>query len=369
MYKQIYNFYNSFGEYFLNLYYKNKVNIINPVFINEQINKNSIKTLLIVCSPGFNENITNANYLIRIGFAKGWSEKYGKAVLVSIFDLEKELNNHEDPVIFISCYDFTFLKFPFLKILRKYKLFVWVSVHPRKLNEYEGKVILKKDELDFEIWRSVYSKILYVEPNFVWNSCNNEKFDYWYRGWVDDGLNWQTMHPAIDNSIYFPDTANEKFKDIKISYVGGYWQDKSRAFDEYLRKYEEIFFPFGYSSWPYKNYSGKIKLDQERKLYSNCGLIPLVTSPSGWLIGEITERYFKAPACKAFCIADENPTFKDIFQNGEFLISSNKEEFHHLVNEYLLGKIDSEFWRKKGYEAVIKNHLYSNRAEQIISAL
>jgi hypothetical protein len=269
----------------------------------------------------------------------------------------------------MSCYDFRFFDYKFLKKLRGFKLFVWVSVHPRKLNEYENKVILKKDEMDFEIWRNVYSKIIYTEPNFVWNSCSTETFDYWYKGWLEDGLNWQTIHPAIDSSLYFPDTSNKKFEEIKMAYVGGYWQDKSRAFDEYFRVHEEIFTPFGYSKWPYKNYGGKLQLSEERQLYSHSGLIPLVTSPSGWLIGEITERYFKAPACRAFCIADENPTFREIFSKNDFLMANNSEEFHYLVNEYLSQRLDTESWRNKGYEAVINNHLYSNRAQQIMSAL
>ena len=235
-------------------------------------------------------------------------------------------------------------------------------------NKFENIVLLEDGQTDFDIWRNVYAKILYSEPKFVWNSTCNETFE-WYQGWVDDGLKWQTIHPAINNKIYYPDYQCNKFNDIKIAYVGGYWGDKAKSFNTYFRKFENDFFPFGYSKWPYKNFGGRLNESEERQLYSTSGLIPLVTAPTGWIIGEITERYFKAPACKAFCISDENPAIKEVFPNGEFLIAGSSEEFHYLVNEYLLEKIDTELWRKKGYEAVIGNHLYTNRAEQIMKAL
>jgi hypothetical protein len=35
--------------------------------------------------------------------------------------LEKELDLHDSPAVFLSCYDFTFFNYPFLKKLRNYR--------------------------------------------------------------------------------------------------------------------------------------------------------------------------------------------------------------------------------------------------------
>jgi hypothetical protein len=368
MLKKAYKTYLDLGEAIVNNYYRTKVKISNSVYQLDTISKNNIKTLLIVCGPGFVQGFPIANSLMREGFAGGWAEKYGYAKLVSVFDLEREIEHHDNPAIFLSCYDFTYLNYSVLKKLRNYNTFVWVSVHPRMFNKFENLVLLEKGQTDFEIWRNAYAKILYSEPKFVWNSTCNETFE-WYQGWVDDGLKWQTIHPAIDERIYYPDHSEEKYKNIKMAYVGGYWTDKAQAFDSYFRQHEAQLHTFGYSKWPYKNYGGKLTINEERQLYTACGLVPLVTSPSGWAIGEITERYFKAPACNAFCICDENPAIKEIFGNDEFLIASDSQEFHYLVNEYLNNRIDTILWRSKGYDAVINNHLYRNRAEQISNAL
>lgn len=368
MLKKAYNLYLGFGNSIVNNYYRTKVKISNPNYHHDVIDKKGIKTLLIVCGPGFEQGYPIASSLMREGFASGWAQKYGHAKLVSVFDLEREIESYDMPAIFLSCYDFTYLDYPLLKKLKSYDTFVWASVHPRMFNKYENLVIIDEGQMDFDIWRNAYAKILYVEPKFVWNSTCDETFE-WYQGWVDDGLKWQTIHPAINNKVYYPEYVESKYNKIKMAYVGGYWEDKSRSFNTYFRQFEEDFVPFGYSKWPYKNYGGRLSESEERQLYSSCGLIPLVTAPSGWIIGEITERYFKAPACKAFCIADQNPAIREVFPNDELLIASSSAEFSHLVNEFYLGKIDTALWRKKGYEAVIDKHLYTNRAEQIMKAL
>ena len=170
---------------------------------------------------------------------------------------------------------------------------------------------------------------------------------------------------AADPCYYYPDPLDGKYKHIKMAYVGGYWPDKAQAFDMYLRPFEDILHTYGYGNWPYKHYDGKLDTKEERQLYSSAGLVPLITHPTGWDMAEVTERYFKAPACKAFCIADQNPGLTDVFSKDEMIQAENPEHFKFLVNNYLQGKIDVEYWKKKGYEAVMSRHLYKHRALQI----
>lgn len=324
------------------------------------------KPLLITCQPGFDQNLQIAGILMRVGFANGWSEACGPAKLVPISDLMKEIDKWDTPSILMTSYDFDHLSNSESIRLRAYDVFIWVGVHPNKLPQYQKHTLIPEN--DIKIIENTRRKIILSEPKFVWQSTCSEKM-HWYQGWRDDGLKWVTMHPAVDSQRYYPEQNDAVFGCIKMAYVGGYWQEKAQAFDMYLRPWEDILTPFGYQTWPYKNYGGKLDANQERQLYSTAGLIPLVTSPAGWDIGEITERYLKAPACKAFCIADENPALGDIFNSDEILQAQNAEHFHSIVNDYLNDKIDTVYWARKGYDAVIQRHTYYHRALQIYNAI
>lgn len=341
------------------------VKITKPNFIPTDKELIHQQQLLIVCNDGFDQNFLNATSLIRIGYARGWSKVCGPAKLVSIYSLLEEIKLYHKPAIFMSVYDFNQLTILQAKKLRNFDVFVWASIHPKKIKEFKSKIILKTN--DDKNWIDAYPKIIAAEPKFLWNSCTKSCL-YWYDDWIKDGLKWESIHPAADIEKYYPES-NNKFNKIKIAYVGGYWKEKAQALDTYLNPFEDIFVPFGYESWPYRNYGGKISQEEERKLYSSAQIIPLITGPAGWLMGEITERYLRAPACKAFCIADQNPALRDIFTKDEMIQAKNANHFNELVNDVLKGKIDRVSWAEKSYQAVIKKHLYTHRAIQIKKAL
>jgi hypothetical protein len=219
-----------------------------------------------------------------------------------------------------------------------------------------------------KLFRESYRKILLAQPKFFFNSCGSRGRD-WSEGWIRDGLKWEPLFLAADPYRYFPQVDRELLGNIKMAYLGGYWPEKAVAFDQYLRPWEDILYAYGYQTWPYKHYQGQADELLERKVYSTVGLIPLLTGPAGWDLGEITERYFKAPACQAFCIADQNPAVQEIFTQDEILACENAEHFHEMVRALLTGKIDTESWRKKTWKAVMDRHLYKHRALQIAKAL
>lgn len=345
---------------------KRKPAITRPHFLSSV--DSSQKTLLIVCDAGFNQDFPTATSLMRIGFARGWASVCGPAKLISVYELMHEIELHDKPAVFMSVYDFSYLTLPQSVRLRSLDTFVWASVHPRVIPEFEQKFMFEKGQTDTRTWSEAYPKIMAAEPKFVWNSAGRTGL-HWYQGWIDDGLRWETIHPAADVERYFPDSSPAEYGHIKMAYVGGYWAEKAQAFDLYLRPWEEILNTFGHTQWPYKNYGGLIDEVMERQIYSTAGLIPLVTSPGGWLMAEITERYLKAPACRAFCIADENPAVRELFAEDEMLQAESAEHFHHFVREMLDGKIDTEHWRNQAYKAVLERHLYTHRAVQILEAL
>lgn len=345
--------------------YKNKFS--TPIFTNQVIKSRfSSKTLLIAVEPYFNQNILNASLLTPLSFAIGWSRMYGPAKFISIKELRKEIDLHDSPAIFTMQNLFRHLSIAECKKLRGQSIFTWVHVHPNVMEKFSiQNPLIPKSEND--LYLDSYQKLIDVEPKFVWNAVG-ARASHWFEGWVQEGHRWHTIFPGANTDLYFPDRSGD-YADIPMAYVGGYWAEKSLGFDMYLKPWDELIRVYGYNSWPYKNYMGGIDENSERKLYTNSGLIPLIHGPMGWNICEITERYVKAPACRAFCIADHNSAVRELFKENELLQAGSPEEFHHLVNQYLSGKVDVEAWREAGYQAVIKRHLVEHRAKQIYDAL
>lgn len=326
------------------------------------------RPFLYVVDSSFNQSVPNASVKIGTGFVRGWAKAVGPAKFVDVRDLISELKNFDKPVVCMSIYHLSNLSYEDCRKLNNVDVCIWVSIHPKKVYEYEKRVLGADSGVDTNVWLENYGKVMAIRPKFVWNSASNDGME-WYRGWVDDGLRWETIQLAADDDVYFPDRNEKKFGNIKMAYIGGYWPEKAQAFDKYLRPFEDILWVFGYVRWPYKNYGGQVGEEEERQIYSTAKIIPLVTSPAGWLTTEITERYFKAPACEAFCISDENPALREIFTKEEMLQAESAEHFKELVSDALNGRIDMALWAKRAHDATLKRHLYSHRAMQILAAM
>lgn len=323
--------------------------------------------LLLVCSRGFNQSVPTAATLMREGFARGWASAVGPATLVPAIDMESALDQAHKPAVFMSVFDYEDMTPAALRRLRDADLFLWVGIHPKNARRLEAVTPhLNVPELLRE--HAAYAKALWTQPKFVWNAVGQAGME-WYNGWLDDGFAWETIWPAADETRYFPQPDMPRFGHVKMAYVGGYWAEKAQGFDMYLRPWEETLWTYGYAKWPYKQYGGPLDEASERRLYSTAGLIPLVTSPYGWRIAEITERYIKVPACKGFGISDHNPALREVFGPDEMLQAESPEHFHQMVRDFLAGRLDPTPWKERGFAAVQARHTYHHRALQIAAAL
>jgi len=344
-------------------------NFSQPTIISPWIypNDDKLQKVLLVCvESSFNQKIPNANYYTPLNFAQGWSESSGPVKFIHVKNLFKEIDNYNNPAIFICQHNYRHFSFSEARKLRGKNVFAWVAPHPRALKDYELlNPLLPEHETN--LYLDGYAKLIVSEPKFVWSSVGKAA-NRFYDDWTNDGFIFHRIFPGANSSIYYPDYS-EMYKKIKIAYVGGYWEEKSISLNRYFRPIENIFTPFGYNVWPYKNYAGKLTESEERRLYSSAGLIPLLHGPAGWSIAEITERYLKAPACGAFCIGDENPALREIFSEDEMLQATSSDHFQYLVNEFIAGKIDIEYWKKASYSAILDRHLVKHRGFQILKAL
>jgi hypothetical protein len=343
---------------------------LNPYIITQPDFPSSLaantKPLLITCGKGFDQTRPTAGTLWPIGLARGWADACGPAKLVAERDLLREIQRWEQPAVFMSIYNFLELSAADCRKLREVDLFIHSMVHPAKIAEWRKHSLLP--EVDFQAIVQSYEKILLAQPRFFWNSSGPRGL-YWTDGWVKDGVRWEQVFLAADPYRYYPEPNPARYGNVKMAYIGGYWPEKAQAYDQYLRPWEEILHVFSVDEWPYRNYHGQIDEVGERQVYSTAGLIPLVTTPAGLDVGELTERYFKAPACGAFCIADHNVSVIEAFSKDEMLQAESADHFHELVRALQAGQLDTELWRKRAHRAVMERHCYRHRAEQIRRAL
>jgi FkbM family methyltransferase len=327
------------------------------------------KSLIVGVLPGADPYGFKAGETIRLGYARGWAEKCGPVVYVLTEDLAKELEYHNNPAVFLSEYELLGLSMNDCRKLRDVDFFAWVDAHPRSIPELNRRltVPMYSESETAGLWEA-RKRVIESEPKFVWNSCGDAAADF-FNPWVEDGFRWEKLYQACDSERYYPEPSPEIFGGVQIAYIGRYWQEKEVSFDAYLRKWEDVLHTYGPMVWPYKNFHGPLNEQAERQLYSTAGMIPLVTSPGGHAIAEITERYFKTPGCRCFCISDVNPTLRDVFTEEEMLQAESIEHFHELVADYLAGKIDTQSYADKAYNAIQERHLYSHRAVQINEAL
>lgn len=305
---------------------------------------------------------------MREGFARGWAEVCGPARLVFHRRLLREIDRLDRrPAVFTTTFDLAHTSPDTVRRLRDVDLFVWIGVHP-KIADRVMQELKHLDANEFNMMRLSYPNILEAGPRFVWNALGVAGMEF-IKPWRDEGLRWETIHPAADTKRYYPDPDRQRFGHVEMAYVGGYWAEKAQAFDIYLRPWEDRLWTYGYARWPYKHYGGKIDEASERKLYSTAKIIPLVTTPFGWRMAEMTERYFKLPACGGFGIADQNPALREVFREDEMLQARDAEHFHELVRDALADRIDRAAWAARGLKAVQERHLYRHRALQIRDAL
>src|SRR5262249_51499482 len=153
------------------------------------------------------------------------------------------------------------------------------------------------------------------------------------------------------------------FHDARIVFVGGYWPYKAKSFDLYLKPYEKLLTVYGYWSWPYAGYGGRLAEEDEPLLYHDAALSPAINEPHVPVMGiDVNERVFKILGCGGLCITDVTPAYSCLFNPEELLVPRSIDEYHEMV-QMALKDLESLFkYREAGYKAIRERHTYRHRA-------
>jgi len=325
---------------------------------------NAKYTLLYVVLPGYNINKTNANTSISSGFCHGFATIGVKYHMVSVYELTKMLPKCKNPIIMHSIYSYLYLTKNERRILKEYPHIVWVNADEKYYVQAYEKFGYKYQGIK----NKIYDWVEESSPTFVFTPTPPAALEF-FEEWRKRGLKVESIPLACDNTRYYPVEKNSKFADVKMAFVGGYWQKKAYFLDRYLKSYEDILTIYGYSKWPYIGYKGLIDANDEKLLYNCAVLSPAIDEPHAAVMGDITERVFKIMGSGGVALPNAVRFYKELFKEDELYVPEDEADFHDMAKTLLNDEDINAKYRKKGYEAIKSKHTYAHRAEQIMSLL
>lgn len=84
----------------------------------------------------------------------------------------------------------------------------------------------------------------------------------------------------------------------------------------------------------------------------------------------INYRTFEALACKTFLLSDYTNELEKLFENKRDLVMAyDEKEIIELAQYYLDNEIERDKIAANGYEKVIKNHTFKQRAKQVYDVI
>lgn len=319
--------------------------------------------LAVVVPQGFSFETLSASAPIRLGYCRGFGQLGIPYKLVPVSDIEYVLPALDDPLVFLSIFDYLGMTEAARGSIRRHTHFVWVTPdHEVMQRVYAPHGIVKE-----RIPRKALEYILASEPDFVWGDVPPSGLEF-YTFWQRSGLCLEALPLACDPIRYHPEPDNLKFLGAKIAYVGGYWPRKAVQFEQYLRPYEDRLTVFGYNPWPYRGYRGVLLIDDERVLYHNARVCPAISEPDVAL-GLFTERTFKIMGSGGLAVTDVAPAYRELFADDELLVPESMDEYHDMIQRALTDDEFGQGYRKRGYQAVLARHTYAHRAKTILGYL
>lgn len=318
---------------------------------------------VILCSPHFRESVPNAGVTCRLGLAHGFEQVGYNFLLLSVFELE-QLRRLHAPVVFLSEGDYTFLEASALAELRRVPHVAWVNPWFRNEERYWP-------EAGFEPYGMLAAReqVQRSEPPTCVGLCVEAGREF-FAGWETGGRRVHPFSLACDTTLYDRRAGASRFNGVRIAFVGGYWANKARMFDRYLRPHEAELTVYGYSPWPYAGFGGQLAVEDEPYLYRDALLSPSINEPHVPVMQiDINERVYKVLGSGGLSVTDVTPGYRELFAPDELLMPTSEEEYHDMVRTALRAPETLAAYRERGYRAVRERHTYAHRAAMLLDLL
>jgi len=318
--------------------------------------------------PTFDQRTPNAMMMCRMGYCHAFESLGIPYVIADVNEVDRLAKDLHLPFIMYFANDLLSMSSRKVKELKKYPSAVWVPPWFENSDKFFAQY-----GLDPNIWTlpdPTVRKILQLEPAFCFTATTLGGLSYFVK-WEQNGIPVRSYPLACDTTLYNENSANQiDFKNVRLAFVGGYWQSKGMQIDEYLRPFEEHLDVYGYSKWPYSGYKGLLSIEAEPSLYRQARVCPVINEPTVALLkGQINERVFKVLGSGGCPVVDAVPAYRELYSEDELLLSESPEHFSELVNMLLDNPDMNNEYRKKGNAATLSRHTYIHRAQSFLQDL
>lgn len=326
------------------------------------------RTFVMVVGPAFDQQRPDAMMTCRMGYCHAFESMGIPYILADITQLESLAEKLPSPFFMYFAGDLAYIPKRKVRKLSKYPSAVWAYPWFDNSDKF-----FAEHELDASIWtlqKSSIEKVLELQPRFCFSATTPSGMTF-FENWEKRGIPAKSLPLACDTKIYNQDGNSEvDFSDVKLAFVGGYWQSKGRQIDQYLRQFESDLEIYGYSKWPYSGYKGLLPRDSESSLYKQARVSPVVNEPTVALMkGQINERVFKVFGSGGCPVVDAVPAYRELYSEDELFVAESSSDFKELVELLLKNKELNKAYREKGYKATMLRHTYNHRAKDFMSYL
>jgi hypothetical protein len=343
-----------------------RANIVHPTGMLDPLQ--GVNTFVMVVGATFDQERPDAMMTCRMGYCHAFEQLGVPYLIVDIRDVREVANSLPAPILMFFGGDMHLISDSDIKELRSHRCLVWLYPWFKDSERFFATHSL--DPRPWTLAPDVRRKILALEPNLGFTATVPSGLCF-FAEWQCRGVPVESLPLACDTYLYRREATNEpEFSQIKLAFVGGYWESKGRQIDQYLRQFEDILVVYGYSKWPYRGYRGKLDAKSEPALYRQARVSPAINEPTVALLkGQINERVFKVMGSFGCTVVDAVPAYRELFAEDELLVADNPDHFRDLVVALLTDDQLYQQYRLKGHVATLNRHTYLHRVRTIMSKL
>lgn len=320
-------------------------------------------TFVMIVPDDLDFRICQAATTTRLGICHGFEQLGIPWRMMRCADVTLRLPEVDDPIVCYQHSDADFLSDGAVGEIRKHPCVVRAAPWFDGMNEFITGLGLPGPEES----RRAIRNIVRSEPAFVWAACTEDYLHFW-EGWSRMGLKVVSLPWACDTIRYYPEPERAEFAGTKMALVASYRPYKEWQYERYIWQYADILDIYSHSSWP-ACYAGYLPDELERVLYYNAVLCPTTSDVMDERTGNTVERPFKIAGSGGLTIIDTTPCYHQLFDDDEMLMPRSDEEYHYLVQRALNEPDFNAKWREREYQAVMKKHTYTHRAQEMLRLL